>query len=143
MTSTQKIILWIVGGLAALAAAIVIGAVLWWRGNSDALRQAMADGRALGAGVTAAQCVDTVLTLHAAQPGLTHTLPQSIFFSGCIDKARELPALCAQNPNPGIVRTAQWTTEMCRRRGLSDPMCTNVLQPLVTACRTLAERRPT
>ena len=140
MSSTNRFVLWIVGGLAVLLVIVMVAGRLLWRGNSAEFQQAMENGRAVGARVTARQCVDSVLARHAAAPDFGQSMPQSLFLGGCLHAARQLPQLCAENPDPGMLASAQWTLRICHESGLSDRFCPTVLQPLISACRQASRR---
>ena len=142
MSSTLRVVLWIVGGLAVLLILVMVAGRLWWRGNSAAFQQAMENGHAAGARLTARQCVDSVLHRHAAASDFGQSMPQSLFLGGCLQTARQLPALCAESPDQGIMASAQWTLRICHERGLSDRLCPTVLQPLLSACRQASRRGP-
>ena len=141
MSSTKRIVLWTLGGLTILVLVLAIAARQWWQEHQAALRQELARGRAAGNALTASRCVDTVLTRHATAPGLAQTFSQSVFLSGCLDTARELPGLCQQSRSLGVIGSVQWTQQLCQTRGLSDQYCGTVLQPLLTSCRRLQESR--
>lgn len=137
--STKKIVLLVLGGVAVVVVALVYSARQWWRANEAGLRQSLEQGRAAGASLAATQCVDTVLMTHRGAPGLAATFSQSIFLNGCLEKSHDLPALCQQDTNPGVMTSAQWLVGICRAHGLTDQYCGTVLQPLVTSCRKLRE----
>jgi len=140
MTSTKKIALSILGGLVVLLCVVVIAGRIWWGKHGAAMveasRQAMEEGRSFGRGIPASRCVDEALARHARAPlGFDTTVQQSLFLNGCLKTASDLPALCAQNPDPGVMGNAKWLAAQCAAHSLTDRYCTTVLQPLVQACR--------
>ena len=111
MTSTKKIILWLIGGFVVMIAALFVGVFFWWKANgakfTEQSTKAAAEGRTFGQTATATKCVDETLTRHGATPpAFATTITQSVFLTGCLKTASDLPGLCSQDREPGVIKSA-------------------------------------
>ena len=145
MPRTRTVVLSILGGLVLVVAIVVVVGVAWWKHNGAALinegRTEIAGGRQAGKGIPAARCVELTLDRHAqASPSMRNTLMESSFLTGCLEAADSLAALCATNPEPGIIGDAKWAVGVCSRRGLTDRYCAQAVQPVMKACRRLTQQ---
>ena len=131
---------WILIVLGALAVAGIAAGVLWWRRHGPELvegaQREMADGRAYGRHGTAAQCVDSTLRrLDPARSGIATVVGLSLFAQACSEVASELPALCQQVSAGSLVGRMKRLVGFCTERGIRNPACAQVLQPVAELCK--------
>ena len=141
MKHSTKLLLWIVGGFAALFVVAIVAAVMWvGRGGSDVMQRAMdagGEGKALGALVDARGCVDSGFARHARGMGLSimGSAAERIFLENCLNASRPAPGLCdTVPPTREILRHATWANRVCRDRRFSDIYCPGLLQELADYC---------
>jgi hypothetical protein len=141
MKHSTKLLLWIVGGFAALfvIAAVVIG--IWVsRGGSGVMQQAMnagAEGKRLGALVDARACVDTAFAHHTRGEGRTlmGVVAERILLESCLKTSRPVEGLCDSVPRATeFIKAGMWAAVMCRDRRLNDPYCPQLPQELLSYC---------
>ena len=131
-----KTVLWLLAGAFAL---LIGGGFLWWRKHGPELMQkaklAIDEGHALGLRANGLQCVDSTLSqLDPKEPKLGSTVRLGLFFRSCAEKSSGLPAICAQDTSSSLMGRMRWIQRVCKERGVSNPMCPSVLNPLAELC---------
>lgn len=141
MKHSTKLLLWIVGGFAALFVVAIVAAVVWvGRGGSAVMQRAMdagGEGKSLGALVDARTCVDSGFARHARGEGLSimGSAAERIFLENCLNASRPTPGLCdTVPPAREILRQATWANRECRARRLTDVYCAGLLEELAAYC---------
>ena len=98
-------------------------------------RVTMEEGHALGLRAEGTQCVDSTLSQMDPQNArFASVIRLSLFFRSCAEKSSGLPALCAQDTSSGLMGRMRWLQQLCTARGIKNPMCPSVLNPLAELC---------
>jgi hypothetical protein len=144
MAKTIHVVLIAIGIVLGLIVGIVALGYVWWRHNGAAMvqqaQQTYREGQAIGRAITTAACIDTVFARHASDhsASLLHQVNEQMFFDGCLRWSRATPGLCDTIPSghgvKDLLRFATWSVDQCRRRGLQDAQCPNVVKPLERYC---------
>jgi hypothetical protein len=135
MPTWAKVLLTVVAiGIALFIAAGFIG-YHWFMKNKDHFMTVRKDGVAYGTGKEATQCVDAALTRLSG--GLSAQIDAKLYLDGCLTSATPSPTLCADVPPASeIMRSAQWSVDQCRKRGiLNQQGCTQLFQSVSQYCQ--------
>jgi hypothetical protein len=112
----------------------------WWSNNRGRLvsegRRAMAEGKELGRGREAPQCIEAMIKRLQSCAGVPCELKTRLYFDGCLSTAELPPLLCTSiPPQDEIMKLVDWTRDECARRGMpGDPRCGRVLMQLRVRC---------
>jgi len=141
MKHSTKLLLWIVGGFAALFVVAVVAIGIWVsRSGSGVMQQAVnadAEGKRLGALIDAQACVDTAFAHHTRGEGrsIMGVVGERILLESCLKASRPAAGLCDSVPPASeIFKSAAWATQQCRDRKLDDPYCPQLPQEVLTYC---------
>lgn len=155
MAKTLHVVLIVIGIMFGLIVCVFALGYVWWRHNGPAMvqqtEQTYKEAQAVGRSITTAACLDTAIARHANDhsASLLHQVNEQVFLEGCLRWSRETPGLCDTTPSgrgvKDLLRFATWSVDQCRRRGLQDAQCPNVLKPLQHYCarRAASEAQPT
>lgn len=135
MPTWAKVLLTIVAIGIALLIGIGFISYHWFMKNKDQLMAVRKDGVTYGTGKDAAACVDAAVSRLGT--GFTDQINAKIYLDGCLSKATPSAALCADVPPPTeIMRSAQWSLEQCRKRGIANQQgCTQLFQGVAQYCQ--------
>jgi hypothetical protein len=143
MTGLGKLFLML--GLIAVVGLLALGggAWYWWKHHSaeflEAGTAAIEDGRKSGASLQESGCVAQVVARHKSGPGMTSTIRNSVWLSGCLDTSSPQADFCDGVPSPeNPVAVGVWAAGACIQHGLGDPYCSNLFQNVATYCASSA-----
>ncbi len=141
MKHSTKLLLWLVGGFAALFVIAVVVIGIWVsRGGSGVMQQALnadAEGKRLGALIDAQACVDTAFAHHTRGEGrsIMGVVAERILLQSCLRASRPTAGLCDSVPPASeILRAGTWAARLCHARGLDDMYCPQLPQEVMAYC---------
>ena len=99
-------------------------------------KQAMEDGRRVGATTDNNGCVSETLAGYKKEPGFTKAVTSQVFLSGCLPASRATPGFCdAVPPQTEIMKSVSWRGEQCLAAGISgDSYCSQLFGPVQQFC---------
>ena len=135
MPTWAKVLLSLIAVVIVLVVASGFFAYRWMMKNKDHFLSVQKEGTTFGTGKDYAQCTDTALARLGG--GMTSQIEARLFVEGCLKVAAPTPAICeGAPPKSEIMRSAQWSVEQCRKRGLMGQQgCTQIFQAVAQACQ--------
>jgi hypothetical protein len=131
-------------GVMALLVLVLLGivaaaAMYWWKNNGTQLvaqeKASETQGKAEGALLTEKDCLDQGIVRHRKDSSLGAVMANSTRLLACLEASRQSPGFCDRVPDAGsFTASIQWRLEECKRRGLQDPNCGNLLGMVQVYC---------
>ena len=135
MPTWAKVLLSLVAVVVVLLVASGFFAYRWMMKNKDHFLTVRKEGVTFGTGKDFAQCTDAALAKLGG--GMTSQIEARLFAEGCLSVATRTPEVCEGAPSSSeIMKSATWTVDQCRKRGLLGQQgCTQVFQAVAQACQ--------
>ena len=129
-----------------LVVGVIVGGVVWWSRNKDALlgraKEVVAEGKEFGRNSDNQGCVDESVSRYKKEPGFGSAISTSIFMRTCLDASRPTPRFCNDVPKKNeFMKSAEWRGSQCRRIDLSsDSYCQQMFQPVQEFCERTSSK---
>jgi hypothetical protein len=128
-----------------LVALVAAGARYWWQQHGDQFladtRAAEKQGAAEGAHLTDLECLDQAVARQHGKSSVGPLMSDNARLHACLEASRKSPGFCAGVPGLGSFTTSiKWILEQCKRRGLSESNCSNLMSEVQLYCDSAARK---
>lgn len=113
----------------------------WWSLHGDdflaAGKAAMDEGRSAGQSLDERACLVDAVERTAAKSDMSlgESVANGLRLSGCLETSHLQASFCDEVPTKSeLLASASWSASSCSQRGLSNALCTTLLQNVVTYC---------
>jgi hypothetical protein len=125
---------------------VTAAATYWWKNNGTQLvadeKAAETQGKTEGAHLAEKECLDQGIARHRKDSSLGSVMSNSTRLLACLEASRQSPGFCDRVPDAGsFTASIQWRLEECKRLGLPDANCGNVLGSVQIYCGSTARKK--
>jgi hypothetical protein len=131
-----------------LVGIVAAAAAYWWQHNGTQLvaeeKAAEAQGRTEGVHLAEKECLDQGIARHRKDSSLGSVMSNSTRLLACLKASRQSPGFCDRVPDAGsFTASLQWRLEECKRLGLPDANCGNILGTVQIYCGSALRKAKT
>jgi hypothetical protein len=122
-----------------LVGIVAAAATYWWKNNGTQLvaeeKAAETQGKTEGSHLTEKECLDQGIARHRKDSSLGSVMSNSTRLLACLEAGHPSPGFCDRVPDAGSFTTSiKWRLDECKRLGLPDANCGNVLGTVQIYC---------